>query len=337
MKTKDTQLTLAVLLESYFNQRLQVQRKVSRETVSTYRDALKLLVIFVSRKSCISPVQMKITDIDRDMVLAFLDYLEEDRGNCIRTRNARLAAIHSFFRYAAYQDPRAMAVAGRVLDIPLKRTTTPVLGYLTLEQEDALLGVVDLETKLGRRDYTLLLFMARTGARVSEAVGVNAADMRLKKTYQVLLRGKGGKERTVPMKQDLAQIMERLCLERQIALHEKAAVFVGINGNRLTRQGVTHIMRRTVEKARAQMADLADKNITPHTLRHTTAMNLLDSGVELNLIRSWLGHVNINTTHAYVEANLEMKRKALARSGVVAAKQSRYNPSDALLAFLESL
>ena len=192
MKIKDTQLTLSVLFEGYFNQRLRVQRKVSRETVSTYRDALKLLVTFVSRKSGISPVQMKITDIDRDMVLAFLDYLEEDRGNCIRTRNARLAAIHSFFRYAAYQDPRAMAVAGRVLDIPLKRTTTPILGYLTPEEEDDLLGVVDLETRLGRRDY-LCFCSWHAREQGYPRLWYKRADMRLKKPYQVMLRGKGGK------------------------------------------------------------------------------------------------------------------------------------------------
>jgi len=329
--------TLATLIESYFKQRLIAQRHSSPETIASYRDCLRLLVIFASESSHTAPEKLTIENLDRDVVLAFLDYLEQTRGNCIRTRNNRLAAIRSFFRYAAYLDPTVMGVVQRVLAIPSKRSVTPILGYLTREELDVLLSVPNRNSRQGRRDYALLLFMARTGARVSEAVGVNANDLRLNRPYEVLLRGKGGKERLTPMKADLVDVLSTLCEEMGVAPNAVNPVFVGMAGKRLTRHGVMHLMRRTVPMAAAQMPTLAKKTVTPHTLRHTTAMHLLQDGIDLNMVRCWLGHVNLNTIHNYVEADVEMKRCILERCGVVEAGQIRYQPSDKLLALLESL
>lgn len=329
--------TLATLIESYFKQRLIAQRHSSPETIASYRDGLRLLVVFASECLHTAPEKLTVENLDRDVVLAFLDYLEQTRGNCIRTRNSRLAAIRSFFRYVAYLDPTAMGVVQRVLAIPEKRTVKPILGYLTREELDVLLGVPDRNSRQGRRDYALLLFMARTGARVSEAVGVNASDLRLNRPYEVMLRGKGGKERLTPMRADLVDVLNTLCEEMSVAPNAVTPIFVGMAGKRLTRHGVMHLMRRTVPMAVAQMPALAKKTITPHTLRHTTAMHLLQDGVDLNMVRSWLGHVNLNTIHQYVEADVEMKRRILEQCGVVEAGQMRYQPPDKLLALLESL
>ncbi|MEN6358299.1 MAG: tyrosine-type recombinase/integrase [Armatimonadota bacterium] len=329
--------TLATLIESYFKQRLIAQRHSSRETIASYRESLRLLAVFASECLHTAPEKLTIENLDREVVLAFLDYLEQTRCNCIRTRNSRLAAIRSFLKYVAYLDPTAMGVVQRVLAIPSKRTVKPILGYLTREELDVLLSVPDRNSRQGRRDYALLLFMARTGARVSEAVGVNASDLRLNHPCQVLLRGKGGKERVTPMKSDISDILNTLCGEMNIAPNTNAAVFVSMAGKRLTRHGVTHLMRRTVPIAVANMPILARKTITPHTLRHTTAMHLLQDGIDLNMIRSWLGHVSLDTTHQYVEADVEMKRCILEQCGVVEAGQMRYQPTDKLLALLESL
>jgi len=335
MNTK--QQTLASLIESFFKQRLIAQRRSSRETIASYRDSLRLLIVFVSERLHTSPEKLGIEHLDRDVVLAFLDYLEQTRCNCVRTRNNRLAAIRSFFKYAAYLDPTAMGVVQRVLAIPSKRTVKPILGYLTREELDVLLNIPDRSQRQGRRDYALLLFMAHTGARVSEAVGVNACDLWLTRPYQVLVRGKGGKERLTPINADLARVLEALCEETGIHHSAGTAVFSGMTGKRLTRHGVTHIFLRTVPLAVSIMPTLGKKTITPHTLRHTTAMHMLQDGVDLNMIRSWLGHVSLDTTHQYIEADVEMKRRILEQSGIIEAGHTRYQPPDKLLALLEGL
>jgi integrase/recombinase XerD len=331
------QQTLASLIESFFKQRLIAQRRSSRETIASYRDSLRLLIVFASERSHTSPEKLTIEHLDRDVILAFLDHLEQTRRNCVRTRNNRLAAIRSFFKYVAYLDPTAMGVVQRVSAIPSKRTVKPILGYLTREELDVFLSVPDRSSRKGRRDYALLLFMVHSGARVSEAVGVNACDLCLSRPYQVLVRGKGGKERLTPINADLAGVLEALCEETGIHHNASTAVFSSLTGKRLTRHGVTHIIRRTVPLAVSIMPTLGKKTISPHTLRHTTAMHMLQDGVDLNMIRSWLGHVSLDTTHHYIEADVEMKRRALEQSGVVEAEHIRYQPSDKLLALLEGL
>ena len=337
MMKKQNGPALADLLESFFRKRLIVQRRASHATVASYRDALRLLLTFTSEKAGKTPSNLAVGDLDRDMVLAFLDHLEAVRGNGARTRNARLAAVRSFFRHVACSDPASMGVARRVLAIEGKRTVKRVLGYLRQDEFDAVIAAPDRSTPLGRRDHALLLFLGRTGARASEAVGANASDLRLERPWQVLLRGKGLKERTIPLREDTASVLRALCDERGIKTDDDAPVFVNLRGQRLTRHGVYRIVRRAAEVASKVCPSLANRSVSPHTLRHTVAMRLLQSGVDLSLIASWLGHVSLDTTHQYTEADVEMKRRALEKCEDPEAQLSCYQPTDAVLALLESL
>lgn len=328
---------LAVLLESFFRQRLAAQKRVSAATVSTYRDSLRLLLVFVSEKVSKSPSKLTIQDLDREIILEFLDYLEEVRGNSTRTRNLRLAAIRSFFQHIAYHDPASLGVVHRVLDIPSKKTTRRSVNYLHNEELAAILNIPDRSTIQGRRDYTLLLFLSRTGARVSEAVGLNAIDIRLNRPYQVLIHGKGSKDRVIPLLEDITVTLREFCQEMGLAPDQKRPVFLNAKGQRLTRFGVIHILRRAVNAASKEMPSLAKRSISPHTLRHTIAMQLLKAGVDLTTIQSWLGHANPDTTHQYVEADVEMKRRAIEMCQIPESKFIPYRPTDDILAFLESL
>ncbi len=328
---------LAGLIESFFRRRLAAQKQASPATVATYRDALRLLLVFASDQSGKTPSALSVEDLDRDVVLAFLDYLENERGNTVRSRNARLGAVRSLFQHISYCDPTAVGVAQRILSIPTKRTTTRVVGFLQKEELNAVLAAPDRSTPLGRRDHVLLLFLGRTGARVSEAISVNAKDLRLDRPRQVLLRGKGRKERIVPLAEDMAGVLRALCQERDVPLDAVLPVFVNARGRRLTRFGVTHILRRAVSKASFSCPSLDTRSISPHTMRHTVAMHLLQAGVDLATIRSWLGHVSVVTTHHYIEADIEMKRRALEQCDVPEAKPMRYQPTDELLAFLDRL
>jgi integrase/recombinase XerD len=244
---------LACLLESFFRRRLIEQRNVSPLTVATYRDALRLFVLYASRHAKREACRLEVQDLDRDIVLGFLQHVEQDRGNGPRTRNARLTAIRSFFRHVAASDPGSLAIAQRVLDIPCKRTVLKAPRHLSATAVDTLLDAPDQQTPLGRRDYALLLFLARTGARVSEAIGVNAADLRLDRPPHVLLRGKGRKERLVPLAPDIAQVLAKLRKERGLT-NEPEPVFVGAHGERLTRFGATHVVRRAVRSAAVHLA-----------------------------------------------------------------------------------
>jgi site-specific recombinase XerD len=276
-------------------------------------------------------------DLDRDVVLGFLDHVERDRGNGPRTRNARLTAIRSFFRHVAANDPSALAIAQRVLDIPSKRTVLQAPRHLSTTAIDALLDTADQQSAIGRRDYAFLLFLARTGARVSEAVAVDAADVRLTRPAQVLLRGKGRKERVLPLAPDLARTLERLHKERGLGHDDRRAVFVGARGGRLTRFGATHLVRRAVRRATARVPDLARAKVSPHLFRHSLAMKLLQSGADLVTIQAWLGHANVVTTHRYAEADTEMMRRSLELAGVTTRSGKRFQPKDAVLQILEAL
>lgn len=326
---------LGRLVESFFTQRLIRQRQASSATLCAYKDALRLLLQFVSSKLDKPVDRLDIQDISYDLVLAFLDFLESERGNSPRTRNARLAVIHSFFRYVAFSDPAAVALAQRILGIGPKRTVKYVVGFLQPPEVDALLAAPDRQTVRGRRDHALLLFLLRTGARASEALGVSAADLSLKKPRQVLIQGKGSKQRVVPLAPDLAAILGDLLDERGLTSDAKAPVFVDAKRKRLTRFGLTHIVRRAVSVASRQVPSLKDRSISPHIFRHTTAMRLLQAGVDLAVIRAWLGHSDIQTTHQYLEADVEMKRHALEAAGVTPEVQVRFKPSTGLLALLE--
>lgn len=330
-------LTLGALLESFFRRRLIEQRNASPLTVATYRDGLRLLVLYASGRARCEPCRLTVDDLDRDIVLEFLDHVERTRGNGPRTRNARLTAIRSFFRHAAATDPAALGIAQRVLEIPSKRTVLQAPRHLPVAQVEALLDTPDRHSRLGNRDYTLLLFLARTGARVSEAIGVDAADLRLARPPHVLLRGKGRKERLLPLAPDLARALEALCKQRGVGPEMRAPIFVGTHGTRLTRFGATHVVRRAVRRAAAQIPSLARARVSPHLLRHSLAMRLLESGTDLVTIQAWLGHASVNTTHRYAEADASMMRRSLERAGVAPRSGTRFKPKDSVLRILEGV
>lgn len=257
------------------------------------------------------------------------------RGNRAQTRNARLTAIRSFFRHVAASDPASLGIAQRVLAIPTKRTTSAPPRHLAEDELAALLKVSDSLNAQGRRDHALLLFLARTGARVSEAIGIDAADLRLEPPQQVLLRGKGRKHRRVPLAADLAQALRALCRERGLGADERRPVFIGEGGERLTRFGVTHLVRRAVERATFDAPSLARTRVSPHLFRHTLAMQLLRARTDLVTIQAWLGHAQVATTHRYAEADVEMMRKSLKEADVTGAGADRYQPTDDVLQILQ--
>jgi integrase/recombinase XerD len=328
---------LGALLESFFYDRLVAQRRASAATVATYRDALKLLLIYASHRCGRPPSRLNVVDLDRPVVLGFLEHLEKVRGNSARSRNARLTAIRSFFQHVAYNDPTALGIVERILSIPGKRAIGHTLNHLGRVELQALLAAPNRLTWRGRRDYALLLFLSETGARVTEAIGVNADDLRLEGLAQVLLRGKGSKERVVPLTRTTATVLRALRLERGLGSHDRTPLFANRRGERLTRFGVTHALRRAVAVAGRRRPALKEQRVSPHTLRHTAAMNLLRSGVDLSTIRSWLGHASLDTTHHYIEADVEMKRRALESCGPSQGRAMRYQPPDRLLALLENL
>lgn len=328
---------LGGLLDTFFRQRLAAQRRASPATIATYRDALRLLLVFASEKLGKPPVQLDIKELDCDLVLAFLDFLEKKRGNSVRTRNARLAAIRSFFQHVTYSEPSAVGMAQRILSIPSKRASKKVFEHLTVNELDAVLAIPDCTTKLGRRDHAILLFLARTGARASEVVALDIDDLRLEEPAQVLLHGKGSKDRPVPLTPDLVTSLKELAKSRPRP-SPRTPAFTNARGNRLTRWGVRHILARAVSAAASKAAPgLRDRRVSPHVLRHTNGMHHLQAGVDLATIQSLLGHASIATTHLYVEANIEMMRAALAKGQHNDAVITKYEPPDAVLALLEKL
>lgn len=327
--------SLGTLVESFFTQRLTRQRQASPATLCAYKDALRLLLQFVSSKLDKPVDRLDIQDLDRDQVLAFLDFLERERGNSPRSRNARLAVVHSFFRHVAFSDPAAVALAQRILGIGPKRTVKCVVGFLQPPEADALLAAPDRRTARGRRDHALMLFLLRTGARAAEALGVDGVHLSLAAPRQVLIHGKGSKQRAVPLAIDLAAILGDLIDERGLAPGAKVPVFTDAKGRRLTRFGLTHIVRRAVRAASEHVPSLGGRSISPHTFRHTAAMRLLQAGVDLAVIRGWLGHSDIQTTHQYLEADVEMKRQALEAANVTPEARVRFKPTSSLLALLE--
>ena len=330
--------SLPPLLESFSRSRLVKQRNASVSTIASYRDALRMLILFAADQAARKPCELAVEHLDRDIVLAFLDELEKTRKNTVQTRNARLSAIRSFFHHVAANDPTSLGIAQRVLAIPIKKSHTEVTHHLVRHEFDALIDAPDVQTRRGRRDRTLLLFLGRTGARVSEALGVDARDLCLDRARpQVLLRGKGRKERIVPLPSDLVGALKALMRERGLEAEEQRPLFVGTHGERLTRFGATHIVRRAVATATVSRPELARKSVSPHVLRHTLAMTLLQSGVDLLTIQAWLGHSQVATTHRYAAADVEMMRRGLDMAGVSGKLPARFKPKDAVLHLLESI
>jgi integrase/recombinase XerD len=329
---------LARYLESFFHRRLTHQRNATPATIKTYRDALRLLILFVSERAGKNPCALAVQDLDRDVVLAYLDHLEDSRGNCVHTRNARLTAIRSFFHHVAASDPALIGVAQRVLSIPSKKSDVATTPHLSRSELDALIDAPNPDSPRGRRDRVLLLFLARTGARISEALGIDASDVSLDGARsQVILRGKGRKQRVVPLAKDVAKSIHSLLQERRVNRHDHAPIFVGLRGQRMTRFGATHVLRRAITTASRRMPELKRKHISLHVFRHSLAMILLQSGVDLLTIQAWLGHAQVATTHRYAAADVEMMRRGLDKAGVQGKAPDRFRPKDAVISLLESL
>lgn len=328
-------IAFPALLQDFFLRRLIEQRGVSARTVESYRDAFELLLAFAQRRTGKKACALSLADLDAPLVLDFLDHLESERGNGARTRNARLAAIRSFMSYASVRDPASLPVAQRVLAIPPKRFDKPVLGYLTREEVSALLAAPDRDTWSGQRDAVMLATMYNTGARVSEITDLRVRDVLLDRQVAVHLHGKGRKERAIPLwKSTASELRDWL---RQIDHDPAAPVFPNRAGKPLARSGVRDRLDRAVSKAAQRCPTLQGRPISPHTLRHTCAMHLLQSGVDLAVIALWLGHSDPATTHQYLEADLATKEAALQRLAAPEQPTTRYRPQDKLLAFLEGL
>lgn len=332
------QPSLARQLESFFHHRLTRQRNATPATIKAYRDALRLLVLFAAERIGRKPCALSVEDLDREVILEYLDHLEGRRGNCIHTRNTRLTAVRSFFHHVAASDPASIGVAQRVLAIPSKKADIPATHYLSRCELDALIDAPNQHSPRGRRDRVLLLFLARTGARISEALNVDAADVSLDgaRSY-VMLRGKGRKERMIPLARDAARAIEDLLRERHVDRHDHLPLFVGARGERLTRFGAVHVLRRVITAASRQMPELRRKHISLHVFRHSLAMILLQSGSDLLTIQAWLGHAQVATTHRYAAADVEMMRRGLVKAGIQDKAVHRFRPKDAVLSLLEDL
>lgn len=326
---------LAPTLQAFFTERLIAQRHASGHTVAAYRDTFRLLLGFAENHSGTAPSKLQIADLDAELIGAFLDHLETDRSNSARTRNARLAAIHSFFRYAALRHPEDAAIIERVLAVPPKRFERNTVSFLTDIEVEALLAAPNRSTWLGRRDHALLVCAIQTGLRVSELAGLRCADLALGTAAHVRCVGKGRKERATPLTTTTVEILRAWLNERRPAPADP--LFVTTRGRALSRYGIDAIIDRHVRTATVSCPSLASKNISAHTLRHTAAMRLLHAGVDTTVIALWLGHESVETTQMYVHADLTLKERALARITPIGSPPGRYRPSDALLAFLEAL
>jgi site-specific recombinase XerD len=332
---RSPQIEFPQLVQDFFVRRLVAQRGASARTVEAYRDAFELLLGFAEQRTGKPPSALSLADLDAPLVLDFLDHLETERRNTARTRNARLAAIHSFMRYAALRDPASLPVTARVLAIPAKRFDKPVLGYLSREQVTAILAAPDQRTWSGRRDAALLATGYNTGARVSELTALRVRDVLLDRQTAVHLHGKGRKQRVIPLwKTTAAQL--RAWLD-QISSEPAAPVFPSRAGNPLTRSGIRDRLDRAVTAAGQHCPSLRGQHVTPHTLRHSTAMHLLQSGTDLAVIALWLGHESPATTHQYLEADLAAKEAVLRRLTDPGPAPTRFQPGDQLLAFLQGL
>jgi site-specific recombinase XerD len=324
------------LLQAFFVEHLTQQRALSPQTVAAYRDAFMLFLGFAELRLGRSPAQLTLADITPDLIMAFLDHLERDRHNSVRSRNARLAALRSFLKVAAHRDVSSLQVIEHALGVPAKRFERPMLGYLSREEMLAVIGTPD-RTWFSQRDHVLLLLLYNTGARVSEIVGVRVGEVVLDEGAAcVHLHGKGRKQRSVPLWRSTVRSI-RAWLRRNPQFDSDSPLLPNRDGQSMSRWNVMQRLERAVQVATESCPDLAKRQITPHVIRHTTAMHLLQAGVDISVIALWLGHESPATTHQYVEADLAMKERALARLKEPETKLRRYRAPDSLIDFLRTL
>ena len=331
----NTCLQFPELLQAFFTDRLMHQQQASPHTIASYRDAFRLLLQFAQQQTGKPPTKLAMESLDPAFLGAFLNHLEKERGICARSRNVRLAAIHSFFRYVALTEPAYSALAQRVLAIPGKRFDRRSIEYLTRAEVEALLSAPDRTTWGGRRDYTLLLVAAQTGLRISELLGLRCEDVVLGAVSSVRCRGKGRKERATPLRKDVGVALRSWLRER--AGGPADSLFPSARGGPLSRDGAERLLTKHVATARKQCPSLRKKHISMHVLRHSMAMELLQQGVDCAVIALWLGHESVETTQVYLHADMAMKEEALAKTASNEARNGRYRPNDRLLAFLKSL
>jgi integrase/recombinase XerD len=326
---------LAPVLQAFFAERLTRQQRASQHTIAAYRDTWRLLLTHAAARAGRTPSRLDLADLDAATIAAFLDHLEKQRGNSIRTRNARLAAIRSTFSYAALRCPEHADLIARVLAIPAKRTDRALVTWLTSGETDALLNAPDQATRTGRRDHAMLHLAIITGLRVSEITALTRASLYLGRSPHVTCHGKGRKERITPLTPAVVTTLRRWLTE--IPASPDQPLFPARHGGPLSRDAVERRLAIHAATAATRCPPLASKNISPHTLRHTAAMRLLHAGVDITVIALWLGHEQTETTRIYLHAGLTLKEKALARTSPPRTSQGRYKPSDPLLTFLENL
>jgi site-specific recombinase XerD len=326
---------LQSLLQSFFTDRLLRQKQASPHTIAGYRDSFRLLLQFAKQRLGKMPSNLMIEDLDPPFLGIFLEHLEKVRKNTTRTRNARLAAIHSFFRYVALEEPAHALHCQRVLAMPNKRHERRPIEFLNREEIDALLAVPNLSTWVGRRDRTLLIVAVQTGLRVSELIGLNCQDVVLGTGAHVRCLGKGRKQRCTPLRPETTKTMHAWLRERHG--QPEQPVFPSIRGGRLSRDAIERLIAKYTNVAQQTCPSLKRKKVSPHVLRHAAAMDLLQHGVDRSVIALWLGHEGVETTQMYLHADMRVKEKALSRTTPLGVKLKRYRPDDKLLAFLESL
>jgi site-specific recombinase XerD len=327
--------SLAATLQAFFTDRLIRQRQASPHTIAAYRDTLRLMLVFASARRGTEPSKLGLGDLDAPLIRAFLDHIEHQRKNGVRTRNARLAAIRSLFRYAALRHPEHAIVIERVLAIPPKRFDRRLVTFLTEPELDALLAAPARSTWTGRRDHALLGLAAQTGLRVSELIGLRRADIHLGTGAHVNCLGKGRKLRITPLTSSTVAVLRVWFAER--AGRPEDPLFTSQTGRALSRDALEHRLAKYVEIASHTCPSLGQKNITMHVLRHTAAMRLLRAGTDTSVIALWLGHEQIETTQIYLHADMELKERALAKITPPNTAPGRHRPPDKLLAFLEAL
>jgi len=331
---------MGAFVRRFLIEELVTDRNLSPNTQQSYRDAIRLLFNFVAERYSTDPTRATVEQVDAAVIRAFLAYLENDRGNSIATRNQRLSAFHSLFRFIGRLVPDLIEHAAQIQAIPLRRTIVPTMAYLEKYEIDALLDVPDRRT-LGYRDYALILFLYNTGARATEVAQLTVADLNLSLSPSVRFYGKGRKIRMCPLWKHTTKILRSL-LGPRIEGPGESRVFINVRGQPITRYGIHALVARTAVKAAMSVPSLQDKRVSPHTIRHTTAVHLLRAGVDINTIRAWLGHVSLETTNRYAEVDLEMKAKALetcavtSQSSVIKYAPKWHVDSD-LMSFLGSL
>lgn len=331
----NTPADLAPLLEAFFTQRLIAQRKLSPHTINSYRDTFRLLLKFAEKQLSRPPSKLTLEHLAAPFLAAFLNQLETSRANGPRTRNLRLAAIHSFFRYAALEAPQHAGLIQRALSIPRKRHSRPLIDFLTRAEIEALLSATNRHTWIGQRDHALLLVAVQTGLRLSELTGLRQPDVLLGIGAHVRCEGKGRKERCTPLAKSTAAVLGAW-IKRQ-GKDQPGFLFPNSRGGRLSADAVQYLVAKYARVAQGVCPSLIKKSVSPHVLRHTAAMEMLQAGVDRSMISIWLGHESIETTQIYLDANLALKEEILAKTNAIKSKTLRYRPGDRLLTFLQSL